>query len=70
MTVFDARVAEVPGADHVTLEIECGKGTYVRAIVRDIAAALGPAATSAPFAARGSASSPNNLRSHWNCLRI
>lgn len=41
VTVFDARVAEVPGADHVTLEIECGKGTYVRAIVRDIAAALG-----------------------------
>jgi tRNA pseudouridine55 synthase len=25
----------------VTLEIECGKGTYVRAIVRDLAEALG-----------------------------
>ena len=39
--VFDARVAEVPDPDHITLEIECGKGTYVRAIVRDIADALG-----------------------------
>jgi tRNA pseudouridine55 synthase len=41
VNVFDARVAEVPDADHITLEIECGKGTYVRAIVRDIAEALG-----------------------------
>jgi tRNA pseudouridine55 synthase len=41
VNVFDARVAEVPDADHITLEIECGKGTYVRAIVRDIADALG-----------------------------
>ncbi|TAJ72603.1 MAG: tRNA pseudouridine(55) synthase TruB [Phenylobacterium sp.] len=41
VTVFDARVVEAPDADHLTLEIECGKGTYVRAIVRDIAEALG-----------------------------
>jgi tRNA pseudouridine55 synthase len=41
VTVFDARVAEAPDGDHVTLEIECGKGTYVRAMVRDIAEALG-----------------------------
>ncbi len=41
VTVHSARVAEAPDADHVTLEIECGKGTYVRAIVRDLAAALG-----------------------------
>jgi tRNA pseudouridine55 synthase len=41
VNVFDARVAEVPDPDHITLEIECGKGTYVRAIVRDIAVALG-----------------------------
>ena len=43
--VHAARIAEVqsePGdANHVTLEIECGKGTYVRAIVRDLALALG-----------------------------
>ncbi|MDZ4373845.1 MAG: tRNA pseudouridine(55) synthase TruB [Phenylobacterium sp.] len=39
--VFDARFVEAPDADHVTLEIDCGKGTYVRALVRDIAEALG-----------------------------
>ena len=41
MTIHSARVAEVPDADHITIEIECGKGTYVRAIVRDLAEALG-----------------------------
>ncbi|HZZ68906.1 MAG TPA: tRNA pseudouridine(55) synthase TruB [Phenylobacterium sp.] len=41
VTVHSARVAEVPDADHITLEIECGKGTYVRAIARDLAAMLG-----------------------------
>ncbi len=39
--IADAPSPEVSGADHVTLEIECGKGTYVRALVRDIAEALG-----------------------------
>lgn len=37
----DAASSGVSGADHVTLEIGCGKGTYVRALVRDIAEALG-----------------------------
>jgi tRNA pseudouridine55 synthase len=41
VVIFDARVAEAPDADHITLEVECGKGTYVRAIVRDLALALG-----------------------------
>lgn len=41
VSVHAARVAEAPDADHVTLEIECGKGVYVRAICRDLAAALG-----------------------------
>ena len=44
VNVFDARVAaiqEIPDADHITLEVDCGKGTYVRALVRDIAEALG-----------------------------
>jgi tRNA pseudouridine55 synthase len=45
VTVHSARVAGPPfaseDADHVTIEIECGKGTYVRAIVRDLADALG-----------------------------
>ncbi len=46
VTIHSARVADAPpgelgDADHVTIEIECGKGTYVRAIVRDLALALG-----------------------------
>ena len=45
VNVYSARVAEIQGEpgdpDHITLEIECGKGTYVRAIVRDLAAMLG-----------------------------
>lgn len=39
--IFDVRVAETPDPDHITLEVDCGKGTYVRAIVRDLAEALG-----------------------------
>ncbi len=30
-----------PDADHVEIEIRCGKGTYVRSLARDLAAALG-----------------------------
>ena len=41
VTIFAARLIEAPDADHVTLEIDCGKGTYVRALVRDIAEMLG-----------------------------
>jgi tRNA pseudouridine55 synthase len=41
VTIHDARVVDAPDGDHVTIEIECGKGTYVRALVRDLADALG-----------------------------
>lgn len=41
VSIFDARLTAAPDPDHVTLEIDCGKGTYVRALVRDIAEALG-----------------------------
>ena len=41
ITVHRLAVVEVPDADHVTLEMDCGKGSYVRAIVRDLAEALG-----------------------------
>ena len=45
VVIHSARLADTshgPGdADHVTIEIECGKGTYVRAIVRDLAEMLG-----------------------------
>jgi tRNA pseudouridine55 synthase len=41
VSVHAARIVDAPDGDHVTLEVECGKGTYVRALVRDIAEALG-----------------------------
>lgn len=44
VTIHSARVSAVPDPDHVELTVECGKGTYVRAIVRDIAEALGACA--------------------------
>jgi tRNA pseudouridine55 synthase len=44
VTIHDIRVASVPDEDHIELEMECGKGTYVRALVRDLAAALGACA--------------------------
>lgn len=39
--VHRAEVKDAPDADHVALEIDCGKGVYVRAIARDLAATLG-----------------------------
>jgi tRNA pseudouridine55 synthase len=41
VTVHRAAVTGAPDAGHVELEIDCGKGVYVRAIARDLAAALG-----------------------------
>ncbi len=41
VTIHAARVTGAPDADHLEIEIECGKGTYVRALARDLAAALG-----------------------------
>ncbi len=34
-------IADIPGADHCTLEATCGKGTYVRSLARDLGRALG-----------------------------
>jgi tRNA pseudouridine55 synthase len=34
-------LVETPDADHAVLEAECGKGTYVRALARDLGRALG-----------------------------
>ena len=41
VVIHAARVTAQPDADHVEIEIDCGKGTYVRGLVRDLAAALG-----------------------------
>ena len=43
ITVHRLEITDAPDADHVTLEMDCGKGSYVRAIVRDLAAALSAA---------------------------
>ncbi len=39
--VYEARLLGIPDPDHAEFEILCGKGTYVRSWVRDIARALG-----------------------------
>jgi len=41
VTIHSAAVVDAPDRDHITIEIACGKGTYVRAVVRDLAGALG-----------------------------
>jgi tRNA pseudouridine55 synthase len=41
IVIHAARVIGAPDADHVEIEMDCGKGTYVRAVVRDLAEALG-----------------------------
>ena len=41
VVVHSASVLKAADRDHITLEIACGKGTYVRAIVRDLATRLG-----------------------------
>jgi len=44
VVIHDARLIEALDVDHATIEIECGKGTYVRALARDLASALGAVA--------------------------
>ena len=41
VTIHNARLTATPDADHSVIEIECGKGTYVRALARDLARMLG-----------------------------
>jgi tRNA pseudouridine55 synthase len=44
VSIHAARVTAQADAEHVEIEIECGKGTYVRALVRDLAEKLGACA--------------------------
>ncbi len=39
--IHSLKIAEMPDADHTVFEAECGKGTYVRALARDLGRALG-----------------------------
>ncbi|MBE9558614.1 MAG: tRNA pseudouridine(55) synthase TruB [Proteobacteria bacterium] len=41
VTINELRLLEMPDTDHAVLEAVCGKGTYIRALARDIALALG-----------------------------
>ena len=41
VVIHSARLVGQPDPDHAEFEIACGKGTYVRALVRDLALALG-----------------------------
>jgi tRNA pseudouridine55 synthase len=41
VTIHSAQVVDATDPDHITIAVECGKGTYIRAIVRDLAEALG-----------------------------
>ena len=41
VSIHGLRISALPDADHVELTMDCGKGTYVRALVRDLAEALG-----------------------------
>jgi tRNA pseudouridine55 synthase len=40
-TIYRLDLVETPDPDHVVLAAECGKGTYVRALARDLGRALG-----------------------------
>ncbi len=39
--IFELQLVDCPDQDHAVLDAVCGKGTYVRALARDIARALG-----------------------------
>jgi tRNA pseudouridine55 synthase len=39
--VHEIRLTERPDPDHAVIEVKCGKGTYMRALARDIARTLG-----------------------------
>jgi tRNA pseudouridine55 synthase len=41
VTIHRLELVDMPDADHAVLAAECGKGTYVRALARDIGRALG-----------------------------
>jgi tRNA pseudouridine55 synthase len=41
VTIYRLELVEMPDPDHAVLAAECGKGTYVRSIARDLGRALG-----------------------------
>src|SRR5262245_2873104 len=41
VVVYEAELVSTEGEDFATIRVRCGKGFYIRALVRDLAAALG-----------------------------
>lgn len=41
VSIHGLTVLGMPDAEHVELEVQCGKGTYIRSLARDLAIALG-----------------------------
>ena len=41
VTIHDLKIIDIPDEDHCILQATCGKGTYVRAIARDLGRKLG-----------------------------
>ncbi len=41
VSIYGARLVEIRDSDHAVFDVECGKGSYIRAWVRDVAQALG-----------------------------
>jgi len=64
ISIFEAELTQQPDEDHAVFEMVCGKGSYVRAWVRDLAEALGTHAhvtelrrlSSGPFTENGAIS--------------
>ncbi len=41
VSIDSLTLTDIPDADHATFEVTCGKGTYIRALARDMGRALG-----------------------------
>jgi len=41
VTIYDLRLQEIETRDEATFTVECGKGTYIRSLARDLARTLG-----------------------------
>ena len=41
VSIVSLTLTDIPDADHATFEVTCGKGTYIRALARDMGRALG-----------------------------
>ncbi|MBO6825692.1 MAG: tRNA pseudouridine(55) synthase TruB [Sneathiella sp.] len=74
VTIYDLRLDEIIDQDHARFTVRCSKGTYIRALARDLAVALGTVAHLSqlrrlrvgPFLEK-SAISLDKLAELWQC---